>query len=119
MPSPEKRRTEPRARRVKLAGSILVLIRLENGRQVTAKLHQISVTGGLVHLAKPVDEGIKVEVIFHIGSTVRSKAIMLFPMWATSGYLQPFQFRDLGEEDRKQLESNLHQFLAHAQAASS
>jgi hypothetical protein len=101
----------PRPPRVKLAGSVLALIRFENGRQLTAKLHQISATGGVVHVSKPVDEGIKVEVIFHIGSTIRTKATMLFPMWATQGYLQPFQFSDLADEDRQQLETGLHQFL--------
>ena len=120
MPTPNSQH-EParRARRVKLAGSVLVLIRFENGRQITAKLHQLSATGGLIHVVKPVDEGIKVEVIFHISSTIRSKAKMLFPMWATQGYLQPFQFSDLNEEDRQELENNLHQFLPMSQAASS
>ena len=105
-----------RPKRIKLAGSILVLLRMENGRQVTAKLHQISVTGGLVHLQKPLDEGIKVEVIFHVGTTIRSKARMLFPMWATQGCLQPFQFSDLGEDDRHQLEQNLGKFMAPSEA---
>jgi hypothetical protein len=108
-----------RSQRVKLAGSVLVLIRFENGRQITAKLHQLSATGGLLHVLKPVDEGIKVEVIFHISSTIRSKARMLFPMWATQGYLQPFQFSDLKEEDRQQLESDLHQFLPAPEPATS
>jgi len=112
-----KHQAERRARRVKLAGSVLVLIRFENGRQVTAKLHQLSATGGLIHVPKPVDEGIKVEVIFHIGSTIRTKATMLFPMWATQGYLQPFQFNDLKDEDRRELESNLHQFLPPVEVA--
>lgn len=88
-----------------------MLIRMENGRQVTAKLHQLSVTGGLVHLTKPLDEAIKVEVIFHVGTTVRSKASMLFPMWATQGYLQPFQFTDISKEDRHKLEENLAKLL--------
>jgi hypothetical protein len=93
--------TKPRAPRVKLAGTVLSLVRLENGRQTRGRLHQLSITGGLLHLENPLDEGIKVEVIFHVGeSTVRSKARMLFPMWATHGYLQPFEFSELGEEDR-------------------
>jgi len=106
-----------RARRVKLAGAVLVLIRFENGRQVTAKLHQLSATGGLLHVPQPVDEGIKVEVIFHIESTIRAYATMLFPMWATQGYLQPFQFTDFNEEDRQLLEANLQQFLPPVETA--
>ena len=62
---------------------------------------------------KPLDEGIKVEVMFHVaGSTVRSKAAMLFPMWATQGCLQPFEFADLGEENRLKLETDLQTFLS-------
>jgi hypothetical protein len=102
-----------RAPRVKLAGTILALVRLENGREVRARLHQLSFTGGLLHLENPLDEGIKVEVMFHVGnSTVRSKAAMLFPMWATQGCLQPFEFADLGEENRLKLETDLQKFLA-------
>jgi len=102
----------PRAPRVKLAGTVLSLVRLESGRQTRGKLHQLSVTGGLLHLETPLDEGIKVEVIFHVGeSTVRSKARMLFPMWATQGYLQPFEFSDLDDEDRCNLQVDLQRLL--------
>jgi hypothetical protein len=111
-------KTAPRARRVKLAGTVLSLVRLENGRQTRGKLHQLSVTGGLLHLETPLDEGIKVEVIFHVGnSTVRCKARMLFPMWATKGYLQPFEFNDLGEEDRTHLQADLQRLLDCSGAA--
>jgi hypothetical protein len=108
-----------RAPRVKLAGVVLALIQLENGRQVRARVHQLSVTGGLLHLDDPLDEGIKVEVMFHVGgSTVRNKATMLFPMWATQGCLQPFEFRDLAEENRRVLESDLQSYLGQPLDAS-
>ena len=85
-----------RAPRVKLAGTVLSLVCLENGRQTRGRLHMLSITGGLLNVASPLDEGIKVELIFHVGqSTIRSKARMLFPMWATQGYLQPFEFSGL------------------------
>jgi hypothetical protein len=102
-----------RAPRVKFSGTILALVRLENGRQIRARLHQLSFTGGLLHLETPVDEGIKAEVMFHVGgSTIRSKAVMLFPMWATQGCLQPFEFADLGEDDRLKLKADLEKFLS-------
>src|SRR5271169_686641 len=108
----------PRAPRVKLAGTVLSLVRLENGRQTRGRLHQLSITGGLLHLETPLDEGIKVEVIFHVGeSTVRTKATMLFPMWATKGYLQPFEFDDLSEEDRTNLQGDLQRLLECSAAA--
>jgi hypothetical protein len=107
-----------RAPRVKLAGTVLSLVCLENGRQTRGRLHQLSVTGGLLHLETPLDEGIKVEVIFHVGeSTVRTKARMLFPMWATQGYLQPFEFVDLGQEDRGKLQADLQRLLHSSGAA--
>ncbi len=101
-----------RAPRVKLAGTVLALLRLENGRQVRARLHQLSFTGGLLHMEQPLDEGIKVEVMFHVGNcTVRNQAATMFPMWATQGCLQPFEFRDLEEADRRKLEAHLQKFL--------
>lgn len=101
-----------RAPRVKLGGTVLFLARLENGRQLGGKLHQLSTSGGLLQLEKPLDEGIKVEVIFHVGdTTIRSKAKMLFPMWATQGYLQPFEFDELNEAERSALQVNLQKLL--------
>jgi hypothetical protein len=53
-----------------------------------------------------------VQLIFHIGSTtVRAQSEMLFPMWATNGWLQPFQFVDLPDADRSQLESEVNALL--------
>lgn len=116
MPKPAPARTA-RAPRVRLAGTVLALVKLENGRQLRAKLHQLSVSGGLANVDKPLDEGIKVEVIFHVGtSTVRSKARMMFPMWATQGCLQPFEFENLAEEERQQLQASLQSLLTNSAA---
>jgi len=117
MPHSKQASEVRRAPRVKLAGTILAVVRLENGRQIRARLHQLSFTGGLLHLDAPLDEGIKAEVMFHVGSsTIRSKAAMLFPMWATQGCLQPFEFADLGEDDRLKLKTDLENFLASPDA---
>ena len=90
-----------RGTRVKLGGSILALVLLENGRQIRARLSQLSVNGGLLSLENPLDESIRVTVLFHLGVTsVRCRAQMLFPMWATQGCLQPFRFLELSEESR-------------------
>ena len=110
--SSEEKVDNRRAPRVKLAGTVLALLRLENGREVRARLHQLSATGGLLQLDKALDEGIKVEVMFHVATcTIRSKAVVLFPIWATQGCMQPFEFIDLGEQERK-LESDLQKFLS-------
>jgi hypothetical protein len=96
-----------RGSRVKLGGSILVLMLLENGRQVRGRMSQLSVNGGLVSLEQPLDEGIRVTVLFHLGFSVRCRAHMLFPMWATQGCLQPFRFLDLSEASRDGLNREL------------
>jgi hypothetical protein len=100
--------------RVKLRGSVLVLIRLPNKRQLRAALHQLSTTGGVINLEKPLDEKIVVELIFHIDrSTIHGKAQMLFPMWATQGWMQPFRFVELTDTDRNALQENLQSFIGN------
>jgi hypothetical protein len=109
-----------RGARVKLGGSILALLQLQNRRQVRTRLNQLSANGGLLQLEKPLDEGIQVEVLFHVGSTtVRSQAEMLFPMWATKGCLQPFRFRDLEDATRQALEQELSLLLKASPASAS
>ncbi|MBZ5655205.1 MAG: PilZ domain-containing protein [Acidobacteriia bacterium] len=87
--------------RVKLLGSVLALVLLENGRQVRARINQLSVNGALLSLETPLAEGIQVTVLFHIGfATIRCRSHMLFPMWATQGCLQPLKFLELSDGDR-------------------
>lgn len=101
-------RKAQRGTRVKLGGSVLALVLLENGRQIRTRLSQLSTNGGLLSLESPLDESIRVTVVFHVGVTsIRSRAQMLFPMWATQGCLQPFRFLDLNDESR----GNLHREL--------
>jgi len=112
MPKIGQKRTGTRAARVRLGGTVLSFVRLENGRHVRGRLHALSTTGGLLQVDTPLNEGIKVELVFHVGkTTIRGKARMLFPMWATHGWLQPFQFDGLGEEDIRNLEVNLQTLL--------
>ena len=119
---PRLRQPEPerRAARAKLAGSVLALVLLPNGRQLRAKMHQLSITGGVLQVGQPLDEAIVVELAFHVGSnTVRTKAEMLFPMWATQGWLQPFRFTGLADEDRGRLEKSLQSLVEPSPAAAS
>jgi hypothetical protein len=39
---------------------------------------------------------------------------MLFPMWATQGWMQPFRFVDLSDANRETLDTNLKSFLGEA-----
>jgi len=101
--------------RVKLRGSVLMLVRLPNRRSVRAAIHQLSTSGGVIHLKKPLDEKLEVELIFHLHkTTIRGKAQMLFPMWATQGWMQPFRFVDLSDANRQTLDENLKSFLGEA-----
>jgi hypothetical protein len=101
--------------RVKLRGSVLVLVRLPNKRSVRAAIHQLSTSGGVIHLEKPLDEKLEVELIFHIReATLRGKAQMLFPMWATQGWMQPFRFVDLSDANRETLDKKLKSFVGEA-----
>ena len=101
--------------RVKLRGSVLVLVRLPNKRSLRAGIHQLSTSGGVIHFDKPLDEKLEVELIFHLQkATIRGKAQMLFPMWATQGWMQPFRFVDLAEASRVTLDEKLKAFLGDA-----
>ena len=101
--------------RVKLRGSVLVLVRLPNKRSLRAAIHQLSTSGGVIHFEKPLDEKLEVELIFHLQkATIRGKAQMLFPMWATQGWMQPFRFVDMAEASRVTLDEKLKAFLGDA-----
>ena len=101
-----------RGLRVKLGGSILALVVLENGRQIRGRMSHLSVNGGLVSLEHPLDEGIRVTALFHLGITsIRCRAQMLFPMWATQGCLQPFRFLELPEASRAKLSRELESLV--------
>ena len=103
-------RRPPRAR---LRGTILALVLLPNRRQHRGALHQLSLSGGLLHVDKPLDEGIPVELVFHLKeNTIRETVVPLLPMWATRGWLQPFRFRDLSRDGRKALKESLRPYLA-------
>jgi hypothetical protein len=102
--------------RVKLRGSVLTLIRLPNRRELRGKLHQLSTSGGLMHLEKPLDEKLQVDLIFQLGeTTIREKVQMMFPMWATQGWLQPFRFVAMPAATKTALEASLQQFVQRLQ----
>jgi len=69
---------------------------LEDGKRAKAKLQTVSVTGGLLRLAKSLGQGDFVEVAFQTQSgPVRGMAEMLTPVrLATDGALQPFRVPD-------------------------
>jgi len=87
-------------------------MRLPNRREVRGKLHQLSTSGGLMHVDKPLDEKLEVELIFNLGkTTIREKAQIMFPMWATQGWLQPFRLVELPEGSKNALLASLLAFV--------
>ncbi len=101
-----------RAPRVSVQGRISAVLQLENGRQVSGKLHQLSVTGGLLEIASYLEERSKVELAIAIGGVVlRPRAEMLFPMWSAHGFLQPFRFTHLWAQERQLLEAEIAELL--------
>jgi len=115
-----KQRFSIRAPRVSLRETVPVTIQLENGKQLPAKLHKISVTGGLLETVTYLEERVRVGVTLPIGSSfVRPKAEMLFPMWSVNGYLQPFRFTGLWVEERQILEMEISELLKQSVTRSS
>jgi len=97
---------------------VLVLVRLPNKRSLRAALHQLSTSGGVIHFEQPLDEKVEVELIFHLQkATIRGKAQMLFPMWATQGWMQPFKFVDMAETSRGTLDEKLKEIIGGANVA--
>ena len=114
-----KMRHGVRAPRVNAQGRIAVLVKLENGRQVSGKLTTFSITGGLVQIATYLEERSKVIMTIPVGGqAVRPHAEMLFPMWGASGYLQPFRFIRFWAGELQLLEAMIADMLKQTVARS-
>lgn len=97
-----------RTPRLKLLGSVLAIVQVDDDRLVRARMHQLSLSGGVLQISDALEESANVRLIFHLGSTtMRTDAQMLGPMWSTRAYLQPFRFVGLAEEDRRRLGMDL------------
>jgi len=92
-----------RAPRVRFKELTPAVVRLRNGWRVSGELLMISTTGGLLCLAKPVDRGSEVKVMFLTESgPVLGAAEMLSPV---SERVQPFKFIALYNDDRRRLQA--------------
>jgi hypothetical protein len=97
------------APRLKLDESVPVAIRVAGTTSVRGKLYEISATGGLLALAKPLDRGEFVELVFPTNNgSVRGMAeILEVRVKASSGCLQPFRFIALEDEASNSLQMAL------------
>lgn len=118
MNRPARNSLRSRAPRVIPPQGAFASIQLENGRQFTATLKTVSLTGGLLELAGYVEERVPFGFTLSIGSgVVHGRAEMLFPMRSVTGYLQPFRFTSLREEQIYILNREINQLLQPPQAA--
>jgi hypothetical protein len=113
-PSPQYRQ-QRRAPRASLHGRVSAIIQLENGRKLPVRLHQLSVTGGLLEIANCLDERIKINLTIPFASgTVCPKAEMLFPMRSSPGYLQPFRIIRMSAEDLQLMDREITEILKNS-----
>lgn len=111
-------RPRQRAPRVNLQGTIPATVQLENGRNLPAKLYQVSSTGGVLELSNCLDERTHIRLTLPFDSgTVYSKAQVLFPMRGAHGYLQPFRFTDVREQDSQILNREITALLKQSVAS--
>lgn len=100
-PQPHPQRRAPR---VHLGGSVAALVMMEDGQRAKGKLQTISVTGGLLRIAKALRQGDFVEIAFQTqGGPVHGMAEMLNATRAADGVLQPFRFIAMGDDDHRAL----------------
>ena len=110
-----QRKPPRRAPRANLRGTVSGVIRLENGRQVTCRLQQLSITGGVLDLPAYLEERTWVELTIFLNSgPVRAAAEMMFPMCVTGDYRQPFRFVTLGESELHAVDREVTEFLQQA-----
>lgn len=104
---------QQRAQRVQFGSTIPVVIKLNDGRSARAKLQTISETGGMLRLARALEQGNLIEVAFETESgAVKGMAEILEPTRKSNdrvpdGVLQPFRFIALEDDDQRNLRSVL------------
>ncbi|HLZ41794.1 MAG TPA: hypothetical protein VKQ11_12580 [Candidatus Sulfotelmatobacter sp.] len=109
---PRPIRAATRSPRVALRGTVSATIHLENQRVLVAKLHQLSMTGGLLEVATYLEERIRITLAFQLNiAPLLARAEMLFPMRGGMGYLQPFRFTAFGAGVRQTLEMEIAALL--------
>lgn len=90
-----------RAPRARLAAAPPAVLRFPDGQRAAGNLQVVSLTGGLLLLPNPLNQGSQVKLMFLTGAgSVLGGAEMLNPV-ATN--LQPFRFTSLGVDDQRRL----------------
>jgi hypothetical protein len=77
------------------------VLRFQNGRRVRGKLQVISVTGGVLNLSSPLDQGSRVKLMFLTDAGAVLGTAEMLP--SVSGTLQPFRFVTIDEDHERRL----------------
>lgn len=101
-PQPHPQRRAPR---IQFGSAVPALVKLDDGLRAKARLQTVSVTGGLLRLARALRQGDFVEVAFQMSAgPVHGMAEMLVPTRTfTDSIMQPFRFIALDDEDHRML----------------
>jgi hypothetical protein len=101
MSSPPQISPQWRVPRILFEGKTPAVLRFPNGQRMGANLQVISLTGGLLSLSQPVDQGSQVKLMFLTGAgAVLGGAEMLSPV---ANALQPFRFVSMAADDHRRL----------------
>jgi hypothetical protein len=98
---------QKRSARIQFENTMPVVIKLDDGRKTKAKLQSISETGGMLRIARALEQGNLVEVAIQTeAGAVQGMAEMLTPSRAVvDGILQPFRFIALEDDAHRALRS--------------
>jgi hypothetical protein len=95
------------------------MLQLENGRKLPAKLHQLSLTGGLLEVPSYLEERSWVDLTFQLGfNSLHFTAEMMFPMRGATGYLQPYRIARIQPEELHKLDKEVADLLKQRVAPS-
>ncbi len=109
MPYISQATSQRRAERVRLDESIPAVVRFTDGNRASGRLKVISMTGGLLSLPRPIQQGSVGRLMFLTpAGSVLGSAEMLTPM---SWELQPFRFVGFSGDDHGRLETAIHSYL--------
>jgi len=95
--------TPRRAPRTWFAETTPAVLRCPDGRRVRGKLQIISLTGGLLWVSKPLDQGSQVKLMFltRSGSVLGVAEMLSRVSWS----IQPFKFIRLYDDDEIRLQA--------------
>jgi hypothetical protein len=109
MPYLPQQQAARRAARTSFAECTPAVLRCRDGRRVPGKLQIISLTGGLLSVPRPLDQGSQVKLMFLTRrGSVLGTAEMLSPI---SWGLQPFKFVGLHDDDQNRLQAAIQSSL--------